>query len=408
LVLNRAKPILVALAMLSLARCSMDVNVGEVNARTGPGEGSAGSAPEPVPDASGFDASLPGDTSALDAVAEPGATRGDVIAEVAQPIDVSVSDGRSDVAMGVDAREGIDARDAVAEPAADVSIRDAGDAGICVVGGAVCARGDDCCSGFCIGNVCTTPTVCQGPGTACTRSGSCCSGRCDLVVTGSSVVCRPSCSADGLPCARPQDCCSLACTNGTCGGAMCKPRDGTCTTPLDCCSMICDTSNRCQRANDDVQCRPAGEECDDTEPNECCFGCNTTTGRCSTDPTACRGLGADCTTGAQCCEGVCAMNAQGRLACQIPCLADGAACTMGAECCGFACTGSPRRCGLPPGRACAVTGSTCQSNDQCCSRYCSGGFCDLLCQLPGVRCLVPTDCCSGICTAGLCQKAPAL
>src|SRR5262249_6697689 len=163
---------------------------------------------------------------------------------------------------------------------------------------------------------------------------------CDPITSPSTPTCRPSCAADGAPCAKPQDCCSLGCSNGTCsGGAMCKIRQQPCTTPFDCCSMICDTSNQCQRSNDDTHCRLAGEDCDDPEPNECCFGCNTATGRCMSDPTMCRGLGADC-TGAptSCCKGICSMNAQQRLVCQIPCLADGAPCTMGAECCGFACT----------------------------------------------------------------------
>jgi hypothetical protein len=374
-----------------LVRCSSDLNVGELFPRhdaAGPGGASPDVVTIPPVDASAGAAGAGGNIF-VDVM-----VRDDLATESAPPpesgIDVASPDVARDVGVSADATIDVSPRDAIV------------DARPCSLAAAACARGDDCCSGFCIGNVCMAPAVCRPAQAACTVSGSCCSGRCDPGP--SALVCRVSCSADGLPCASPQDCCSLACTNGTCGGTMCSTRRQSCTSPLDCCSLVCDATNLCQRSTDDGGlCRRAGEDCEATEVNECCFGCDTTIGRCKSDPTLCHGLGAGCTTDADCCKGVCRANAQQKLVCQIPCLADGQACTMGAECCGFACTGTLARCGTP-GRSCGATGTSCQNDSQCCSQFCSGGFCDLLCQLTGVRCRIGSDCCSGVCTAGLCAK----
>jgi hypothetical protein len=291
---------------------------------------------------------------------------------------------------------------------------DGADVSVCRAVRAVCTRPEECCSSFCIGQVCTEPGICQTPGTTCTQSGTCCSGRCDPPAAGTNLVCRDYCSADGARCTRPQDCCSLGCVNSTCSATICRSQGLACSANADCCSNNCDlVSGLCLFVgNNHDLCQFPGEQCVNTdEAVTCCSGsCNATTLRCNLPQTTCRGVGSTCTLNADCCKGVCRLNAQNQRVCQIPCATDGGTCAGNAECCSFRCSGSPATCAPPQsldgGPVCQSTGLACTANAQCCSRFCAAGFCDLPCQLTGVACRVGTDCCSGICTGSVCQPLP--
>ena len=344
--------------------------------------------------------------------------------------DASVAGGAGGQSTGTDSAPGDDAAGGSSASTdgpdgrltfdADVrdSRADAADGSVCLTNRAACVRGDDCCSGFCIGQACLTPGMCQASGATCTQSATCCSGRCEPPAMGTNLVCRPLCSADGVACTKAQDCCSLGCFNGVCGGGPCLVRGIGCAKNADCCSNICDTTTGlCRRVGDDRdECQPAGENCAGDAGITCCSGCDTTTGRCAFAATTCRGIGVTCASDSDCCKGKCSANGQNQLVCRVACAAEGVSCRANADCCTFNC--SSGQCGpasaRPDGGAddaggsvCRSTGNSCTNNAQCCTSLCAAGFCDLPCQLDGVRCRVGTDCCSGVCTSNVCQPSPA-
>ncbi len=131
----------------------------------------------------------------------------------------------------------------------------------------------------------------------------------------------------------------------------------------------------------------------------------------------CGMLNASCTTGSDCCSGLCESVGPNRICLAPPtCRAGGDTCVTGADCCSHVC-GPDHLC--PSIFGCAIAGEPCATNANCCSGACSDpGTGTRTCQaldgcLPiGEICSLGSDCCSQSCVLdssvgiGRCSPAP--
>ncbi len=124
-------------------------------------------------------------------------------------------------------------------------------------------------------------------------------------------------------------------------------------------------------------------------------------------PGSCLGLGAGCTTGADCCSGDCTGGA-----CTYPaCTSDHGACTSNGNCCSQSCVSGT--C-APLNTTCKTLGNQCTKGADCCSNLCSGGTCQAssFCGQGGDSCASAADCCTQMCTKaagatlGTCGASP--
>jgi hypothetical protein len=156
---------------------------------------------------------------------------------------------------------------------------------------------------------------------------------------------------------------------------------------------------------------PIGEPCESSA--ECC------TGLCAVDAalkrtcrpsTGCRGVDEPCEFSSQCCSLGCfrvGVEIQELRCTEKPmCTLAGLPCAEGASCCTGVCDGGA--CAPPKAGACVPAGELCDSDMQCCGRSCSvldGDFrrCALAqaCRVSGEQCGVDGDCCSGRCNPEL-------
>jgi hypothetical protein len=105
-------------------------------------------------------------------------------------------------------------------------------------------------------------------------------------------------------------------------------------------------------------------------------------------------FGAACTTGADCCSGLCdpTVHACGG---STHCSTGGSPCATATECCTLVCTNGS--CG---GTQCTSDNQPCTTDGQCCGGHCGGGTCTPLsttCKTAGNACGANTECCSGLC-----------
>lgn len=142
--------------------------------------------------------------------------------------------------------------------------------------------------------------------------------------------------------------------------------------------------------------------------------------------TGCRGVGASCHAGSDCCTSLCSSSDGGESRCEAApfCAAVGERCERDGECCGFACVGG--HCEMPStpdpatdggsgsgsgggSTACVVNGQSCHSAAICCSGTCTNGSCapvpGATCGTLGQLCTSGAGCCSTNCQNGRCAKA---
>jgi hypothetical protein len=125
----------------------------------------------------------------------------------------------------------------------------------CIPNGFGCGDGGNCCSGSCIGDVCSDPPGCSlSFGDTCTTSPECCEGTCDVNTS-------ECCLLDGLNCTNNIECCGAStcsvATNGagtTCQGIVpCTDQGLACGSDGECCSQICAIDlGYCCKTVDDV------------------------------------------------------------------------------------------------------------------------------------------------------------
>lgn len=168
--------------------------------------------------------------------------------------------------------------------------------GGCKQGGAACQGFNECCSGVCADQTCTTCGAKDQPcGEGCCVGLTCYNNKCG------------SCQGDNTQCALASDCCSNVCDQGTC--AHCGGAGESCGPGGKCCTGLqCNVDGAC--------CAKVGTACGG--PSDCCEGSTCTNGTCST----CKQDGVSCTKAGDCCSGTCQSGKCG--VCEGPTCADAA------------------------------------------------------------------------------------
>jgi hypothetical protein len=216
------------------------------------------------------------------------------------------------------------------------------------------SSGGDGGSGFGDGGLFNGDGGCFKLASACKANGDCCTGDC------SNGVCSvPQCTSDGLACTSSAQCCGGNCVNN-----VCAPLNPTCGT--------------------------LGNACGGTQPACCSNYC--VAGHCQ-QPSFCSQVGDSCSTGTDCCSGICTKTGtQGLGVCGSP-PGGGANCGMTD---GMLCAGS-----TPDGGIVVVDGGLPACGGGCCSRSCApwGPTGVLVCQpasgchLVGDLCHNDSECC---------------
>lgn len=105
----------------------------------------------------------------------------------------------------------------------------------CRVLGGDCAAALECCSGVCTGGKCADPFSCVSQFGVCSGTSDCCPGTyCDIAPGAPNGTCQVGsvCSSAGQGCTDTQPCCvGLSCQNAV--GALCAAGDPRCTCRLD-------------------------------------------------------------------------------------------------------------------------------------------------------------------------------
>lgn len=130
------------------------------------------------------------------------------------------------------------------------------------------------------------------------------------------LIASPSCVSDGNPCDATLPCCGgESCSNGYCGGQICRADGDLCNGSVACCGGLrCGSGGECA-------CVAKGSACAGSEP--CCQGSCTAQGSCGDCPalgSACDAL-TPCCFGTVCSAGVCVK------APEPACIAAGGACS---------------------------------------------------------------------------------
>jgi hypothetical protein len=148
----------------------------------------------------------------------------------------------------------------------------------CKAGGSVCQSFQECCSGTCANQICTT---CGSAGQSC-NGGGCCQG-----LDCYEGVCN-ACIPDGKSCNLASDCCSNICHSGSC--EACHAVGESCTSSAECCGGVACTGGVC--GGSDAQCASSGDCrncCNTNHPvgfqqlNSLLVGCTCKPGVCQTE-----------------------------------------------------------------------------------------------------------------------------
>ncbi|MGM0597221.1 MAG: hypothetical protein ACQES9_09300 [Myxococcota bacterium] len=328
--------------------------------------------------------------------------------------------------------------------------------------GEQCSDDEDCCSGFCIDNICVQKQ-CLALDEECQTNEDCCSGICNDINRTTS-LCKSNhqqCLILGEKCEYASSCCSNNCKDNLCVSGFCLTAAENCTDNMECCSNYCNPETlQCDYPGN---CKPAGELCEPEDSAECCSNMCTPGSdmqyRCSFYG-FCQPIGEVCLQNDACCslncqEGFCAAN-------NLSCLPSGEVCNNSEDCCSENCLQNDYGITVCTSLGgCTPAGEICRNNNDCCSGitgqntgYCDAsereenqGFCVVLgnCGLPGEmcgfsemeccggtdncqevapevwRCVTPeeclengescqnsAECCSGICQDDICQEATCL
>ncbi|MFH1434822.1 MAG: hypothetical protein ABIJ56_03805, partial [Pseudomonadota bacterium] len=291
--------------------------------------------------------------------------------------------------------------------------------GACAVTGGECAENYDCCSNICSEEDVCDPSYapCEPFGESCTSGGNCCSGLCVEISAeegrcGGHYPCRPG----GEVCTEDDDCCNGVCDEGYCALlGECTVVGDPCEGVRECCSNACVESGAgtttCQYLSG---CRPIGEVCeenDDCCSEECEPSDHDLVKRCD-NPPGCLDPGEVCFVGASlnCCGGheFCRPTFAGVYRCYDPeipegeCIPDGDPCSFSDECCCELCApdddGALICC--PGGMPCVPNGGACLTDADCCDLNCVDGVCgepDTSCVPLEGDCTTSEDCCSEYC-----------
>jgi hypothetical protein len=159
-----------------------------------------------------------------------------------------------------------------------------------------------------------------------------------------------------------------------------------------------------------TECRGAGAAC--ASGGECCssrcVGVDAGESRCEAAP-FCAIAGESCVRASDCCQfacndGLCGTSAEvpgtdGGTTLPLACVVNGNACGAASDCCSGTCTSGS--CAPVPGATCGTLGQLCTSGADCCSTNCQSGRCAkaYTCQAAGDLCFSNTDCCGGVCSA---------
>merc|ERR1712032_1632071 len=287
-----------------------------------------------------------------------------------------------------------------------------------------CQVNAECCSTACVDNVCVSdldrvcPTACQneidqientlrltcndiaapwvgcGIGTLCTIGNSnCATGECRISAVDGVARCTLPCSGEGTACFQNSDCCAGECDSPA------FPNAGTCIpTPV----------------TPPFICLPRGNEC--TDNSECCstYCVPSTTSElsfcedtpelfCRADGAACDGPGTDPNfgTGAQCCSGSRTCNTVQPLEtcfCTAKLCSDvGEGCSDPWDCCSTNCDEATNLCvdeftGCPEACQTQITENTDTFALPCSDPASPWGLCQI-----GESCILSTDCTTGNC-----------
>jgi hypothetical protein len=140
-------------------------------------------------------------------------------------------------------------------------------------------------------------------------------------------------------------------------------------------------------------CNVFGQPC--TTGSDCCSGlCDASTLTCASQINQCLSNGQTCSSPTDCCS----LSCVGGTCASTQCISDGGACTSDASCCGQKCSNGT--CATL-NSSCKTSGNSCTDNSQCCSRLCKDGQCSIgasYCVQTGDICARAGDCCTGVCT----------
>lgn len=277
---------------------------------------------------------------------------------------------------------------------------------VCFPQGQTCSRIEECC-GFLTGEAgCAGPDgqmrCCLADGASCTNSDQCCSP--EGCSTRTNTCGEDICAAVGQPCQTDIKCCTKLCgADNICVENICSTTGQACLESAECCPGLACLGGRCGVG---TTCRGEGEKCyvDSPDPTlGCCSGDCVPTGSESGIPVGlcsaqgCLLEGSDCKADPSvCCAGLTCDKFKQQ--CGEPCKGTGAQCAQGYECCSGSCVDG----------ACECSEGSCTQSSDCCGTTGSTGICIAGACAP--KC--GTKACHDICAVGApmdtltCPSAP--
>jgi hypothetical protein len=244
---------------------------------------------------------------------------------------------------------------------------------------------------------CADARRCLDLSPVCGAQGDACQVReecCDFVAGQADCVDQRCCRPRGVHCDADGQCCEAG---DYCEGGYCG--GFICRGPGAACSLgdQCCTKSCVSRACTGEICADDGFEC--AADTDCCNGHCESTGLCGT---SCLAEGLVCqTSGKACCTGLTCFVPKGAdsgVCSTDTCLPADTSCVAGLTCCpGLGCDPVFYKCAT----ACAPDTKPCAVDGDCCSGACSGGVCQTHCS--NAYCMIGPDCCTGICVHGTCQ-----
>jgi hypothetical protein len=257
---------------------------------------------------------------------------------------------------------------------------------------------------------------CKPVAQTCATSGDCCSANCNAT-THQCTAPVNACKASGVACVTGNECCTFSCIGGTCSTKQCVADNLACATDPECCGGKCAPNGA-----GGGTCTPLNGGGPATSGNPCTTNAGCASSFCNngicTNPSFCAQTGDVCSTGGECCGGVCTIAAGNTLGlCSVAtasgagnCLNAGIVCpqTMppalcGGQCCSKSCAPyAPTGVDVcQPESGCRVTGSICMKDNDCCGALGSPGSTKAGSGNPAnVKCSIAAGSTVGRCTNG--------
>lgn len=201
--------------------------------------------------------------------------------------------------------------------------------------GKSCSSPRDCCSTYCLNNVCAPYPQCAGPGFDCRKSsaGCCPVAGGDPPQCGVTGDCQSACQVSNQKCEYDFDCClGQECQNKVCRQVCASGTENCLGQPCCDANKVCSASGACQ-----IRCEDSDTTLKDCKSYaDCCTNQQCVEGKCRAPetPAACAPRGSPCEQGSECCadtenpgqEQVCYLGKCG-------CKHLGEACSVGGQCC---------------------------------------------------------------------------